>query len=156
MSRKLRRLFWIEGRADRGEFVTVIVPAGGILAVYFWALYTWAPHGQNGLWEGIAFFSIVLLLGGAGLAAVGRRLHDLGRSAGWIFAFTLPAKVLNALPRSHPDIVSPTAAGAAIGTALALCLAWLALAPGMPGDNAYGPDPRSRLAPVDPESAPGD
>lgn len=85
-----------------------------------------ASVDEDGLLAGLAGLALIALFIPC-LSVTARRLHDLGRS-GWY-------QLLGLIPLIGPVIL----------------IIWLAQQ-GKPGDNAYGPDPRS--APAAPASAP--
>lgn len=98
------------GRLSRGAFVGRAVLAAGVFVVLF--VFLEKAFGAAATWL------LYPPLAWIALALSARRMHDRGRSAGWLLAALIP-------------ILGPL-----------WLLVELALRGGTPGDNPYGDDPR--------------
>lgn len=114
------------GRIGRAAF------AAGLLAlVALWSLGRW---GLEPVAPGWAMTVLALCLLYPATCMVNQRLHDLGRSGWWAGLLLLALFVAARLPGT----MASQAALILTGGALFL----LALMPGSPGHNRYGPVPR--------------
>ncbi len=131
-----------KGRAGRREFWVVVTPVLAWNVVLIWGLYRFAPHGIGSIVEALAILVFLMMAPDwLGIAATARRLHDLNRSAFWIFGVGMLARVAQALYRAAPAgpgryavlVVSVLAAAAVIAT--------LGFKKGDAMENRYGPVP---------------
>ncbi len=129
-----------KGRADRREFWVIATPVLTWNVVLIWGLYTFAPHGIGSIVEALAVLVFLMMIPDwLGIAVAARRLHDLNRSAFWIFGVGMLARIAQALYRAAPAgpgryavlVVSVMATGAVI--------AILGFRKGDATENLYGP-----------------
>ncbi len=124
-------LFSFRGRSGRLRFL-----AGGLLCAALYGVLLLGglilAHGQIGLAIGLVLGG-GLLVGWPFLALVVRRLHDLGLPGLCAAALAVPVWLSNGAAAQWP-LLEPLP-----WAVRALILLWLALAPGQPGDNAFGP-----------------
>lgn len=130
------------GRSTRLEFASWLGLApllcGAVAGLYFIR----DPDSGNGALIALAITGCALLIGVAGLPLAVRRLHDLGRNAGWLL---VPAgcTALGLLALASGLFGG---AGALLATvAPLLCLAAGCLLPSQPGPNRYGPQPGNEV-----------
>lgn len=98
------------GRARRSEYWYFF-----LFNVIVSSILSWLAQRIGFFWTIDALYALAVFL--PGLAVTCRRLHDTGKSGGWIFICLVPV----------------------VGTIILL----VNLArPGQPGPNAYGPDPK--------------
>lgn len=139
----LRRVWnWLslEGRAGRREYNLVLWPmAAGFPALIFRDMRVRNSDGWISLGDGLFMVGGFMLLAFFGMVVTARRLHDIGRSAAWIFIFMFVLKLVYALHERMPlgllrDVVLgvPLACGAAV-------LIFLAIKRGEPDTNVFGP-----------------
>lgn len=139
----LRRVWnWLslEGRAGRREYNLVLWPmAAGFPALIFRDMRVRNSDGWISLGDGLFMVGGFMLLAFFGMVVTARRLHDIGRSAAWIFIFMFVLKLVYALYERMPlgllrDVVLgvPLACGAAV-------LIFLAIKRGEPDTNVFGP-----------------
>lgn len=110
------------GRMGRRAFVFGIAP----MVIGWWAFAAFLPDAPG--WIAGAFAAALLYLAAN---VTGQRLHDLGR-AGWWAGLVLIGVLLSWVWRESPF-------GWAMGVLLLAPLAGLALKPGQPIFNRYGP-----------------
>ena len=145
-------LLSLEGRASRREFWLVVGPVLLWNAGLIGALEVLAPDGVKALPAALA----VLIFGMMapdflGIAAIARRLHDLGQSAMWICGAGLAVRIAQAAYRWIPAGLGRLVIIVAGTLAFGACIAWLGGKTGVPGPNEHGPDPLG--APDPPERA---
>jgi len=139
---RLREWLNLQGRGSRREFNTVFFSVLFWMTGYIWALKTFAPPGRDQpLGWVLAGLSLMLAPSAIGLMAIARRLHDLDRSAGWLFAFSISVKLIKTLyERVVPEWARPVLVVLCFAVA-GLSLVLLATRKGTAGDNQFGPDP---------------
>ena len=130
---------WLDmkGRADRREFVAVVVPSLVLMIVYLYGFSIFAPPPVP-LGPALVEMAGVLLLIGVIFVAATRRLHDLGQSALWLYGLGIAARVVMLIGGWLPLGLSRNALGL---SAFGLGLAALAILKGNSGDNRFGPFP---------------
>ncbi|MEW5686663.1 MAG: DUF805 domain-containing protein [Pseudomonadota bacterium] len=115
----------MRGRASRREYAVWIGVITVWLSVAAWAGNPWTPKVLS-----IALFLQTI-----------RRLHDLGRTGGWLGAFFGGQLALAALPASYPGSTWSHWAEPIFTLAYFMVIAAL---PGSDGENRFGPPPRAR------------
>jgi uncharacterized membrane protein YhaH (DUF805 family) len=132
-----------KGRARRAEYwwwiafsVAVAIVAYMLDAAAFgFNAYTSLPNSQ-------AFYGLTsLVLLAPTIAVTSRRFHDVGLS-GWLVAAAFGAYFVGAMM-----MASYIEAGAVLVGAVALTLLVIAIIPSRPGENAYGPNPKTQQTP---------
>ena len=130
------------GRAQRSEF-------------WWWVLFSTVSHIILGL---IPFIGLIVILGllVPNLAVTTRRLHDTGRSAGWLLLFpisilglviSMVVLLIGVLLYFNQDtskdlyLFLVMIVSFAIGIGCSILLLVLCVLPGTVGPNRYGPDP---------------
>lgn len=153
MSRVRRFWSWLslEGRAGRREYNLLIWPMVAGFAVILTGGIGDQRAGREPTIESVlGLVGAVMLLSTIGIVAVGRRLHDIGRSVVWIFAVATVLKLAHALQeRMPPGGLRDVVFGAPlVGVGVALVV--LAVKRGEPDTNIFGPPPRlGRSPPAD-------
>lgn len=141
----LRRIWnWLslEGRAGRLEYNLVLWPmAAGFPVLILRDMSVRNSDGWISLGDGLFMVGGFMLLAFFGMVVTARRLHDIGRSAAWIFIFMFVLKLVYALHERTPSgllrevmLGVPLACGAAV-------LIFLAIKRGEPEANMFGPPP---------------
>ena len=105
------------------------------------------PTSAGGKAAVLSWFLLQVLLQFASITVCLRRLHDRGRSAGWLIPYVALPYALFVLSQywsqtRHGDPLGPAAGVAALAIA-ALAFLDLACLKGMTGTNRFGPDPRA-------------
>jgi uncharacterized membrane protein YhaH (DUF805 family) len=136
-----RRFGDVSGRSRRMEFWLFWLTA---LIVQMVASYIDAVSVQVAVAGGMGPFTLVTtLIFLVPAATVGiRRLHDIGRSGWWMMLFGLPYLAwLFSVQSGSQSII------AAITLLLgSVTLLVLLVQPGIPGENSFGPDPKTGIA----------
>jgi len=140
-------LLSFKGRAGRREFWVIVGPILVWNVALISALEAVAPHGIKNILAAL----LVLIFGMMapdflGVTAISRRLHDLNRSAWWIYGLGIVARLAQSTYKGSSDVVARTGvlilavllAGAAIG--------YLGLRKGDPGKNQFGPAPSAKAS----------
>ena len=136
-------LFSLGGRLPRLPFWYAVIAIAALLPVAVFVLM---------MLLGPAPFLVMILMPVLYLAAIwigfalsAKRLHDRDKSAGWLLLFALLPSLLAQV--AHRMVNEPSASlVAAVPAALAAALAFwgfveVAVLPGTPGPNRFGPDP---------------
>lgn len=135
------RWFTLEGRAGRREFNLVCLPLLLWEVAYIAMLEAFAPDGIRGLGWLLAGFVLLIAPYALIIPAIARRLHDLGFSAGWLFALAVAGKLVSVgLSHVQTEVVRSGLEICGIGVLLAL-LVMLVVRPGQVGENQFGPQP---------------
>lgn len=132
--------FSLEGRSGRREFNLVCLPLLAWVLVLGVTLETFAPNGIKNLGLMLATFVLFVAPFGLIIPALARRLHDLGFSAGWLFALAFGVKLFRiAMSHIPDDRVRLGLEVLAVGVVLGLFLT-LIVRRGQAGENQFGPD----------------
>jgi uncharacterized membrane protein YhaH (DUF805 family) len=130
-----RRRGFLDRRGGRREFALIAAPTLALEAGYIWFLETAWPQGPgDSAWAVPAFLALFLPIVVI-MPLIVRRLHDVGRSAIWIFVVGLGVRIM-----------MTTVKGTGLGrfenevglSLLGAALFYLALLPGDKHENAYG------------------
>lgn len=138
------RRFWswlsLEGRARRLEYNLVLWPAAaGFPALIMRDMSVRRPDGWISLGDGLFLVGGFMLLTALGVIVTARRLHDVGRSAAWIFVFMFVLKAAHAIYERMPlGLLREVALGVPLTCGVAV-LIFLAIRPGEPIANMFGP-----------------
>jgi uncharacterized membrane protein YhaH (DUF805 family) len=141
----LRLLFDPRGRIGRGWYWlgTFAVLAFCVLVMVF--VGSVAPDGAESTYRFVMMtMTFLMILVIATFGAIGaKRLHDRGRNALWLVLFyPAPAALFwFGTARQEPSLGMAAASGALFLWGLIE----LGFLPGMPGENAYGPNPTTGL-----------
>ncbi len=131
-----------KGRAGRKEFWVILTPVLTWNFLLVWGLYTLAPHGIGSILEALAVLVFLMMAPDwLGIAVTARRLHDLGRSAFWIFGVGMLARGAQALYRVSPAGPGRYAVLVVSVLAAAVVIATLGFRKGDAMENQYGPVP---------------
>ncbi|WP_421930777.1 DUF805 domain-containing protein [Phenylobacterium sp.] len=136
----LMRWFSLEGRSGRREFNLVCLPLLAWVLLLGFTLETFAPNGIKNLGWMLATFFLFVAPFGLIIPAIARRLHDLGFSAGWLFALGFAVKLFRiAMGHIPDDRVRLGLEILAVGAVLGLFLMLIARR-GQAGENQFGPE----------------
>lgn len=137
----LSKWFSLEGRANRREFNLVGLPLLAWIAVEIVTLEILAPHGIRNLPLMLTGFFLLVSPFALIIPAIARRLHDLGLSAGWLFALTFAVKLFRVGVSHIPDGLARSGAEAVgVGIVFGLLL-MLIFRKGQAGENQFGSEP---------------
>lgn len=132
--------FWdFEGRAGRREFILRGLPCVVFEVGYIAFLEAVAPDGLDSPFLLVPGFILLMAPMILAISPIIRRLHDLGRSALWAFAFAVVLRLLVAAAKwaGFPEAENPIFL---IGIGGGLM--YLALARGEDRENDFGPAPK--------------
>jgi len=156
----LKKYAVFSGRAGRREYWMFILFNTVIhlvlhLSRYLPSMIAWRSYARTGFVHGalpgielfliVLFFVYLLAVLVPGLAVVVRRLHDTGRSGFWLL-WGLPALGIAMIIRWFYDIGHRTVSpewGLAPIAAVVVVIVVFTIGKGMPGDNKYGPNPKT-------------
>ncbi len=134
------KLLTTKGRADRREFWIIASPVLAWNVILIWGLYTFAPHGIGSIVEALVVLVLLMMVPDwLGIAVAARRLHDINRSAFWIFGIAMLARVAQALYRAAPVGPGRSAVLVVSVLATAAAIATLGFRKGDALENQYGP-----------------
>ncbi|GLH80373.1 DUF805 domain-containing protein [Bradyrhizobium sp. SSBR45G] len=131
-------LFGFDGRIARTQYWLSfpIIGVMNLLALMLFGLLGWLLSGYIAI--GVTIIAWILIFN-AGLAVAVKRLHDRGKSGGWLLLYYV-APILLHLAAGWLE-----AGAIAFEFASAALIVWaiveLGFLPGKVGENAYGPDP---------------
>jgi uncharacterized membrane protein YhaH (DUF805 family) len=125
------------GRSNRAEYVSVVVPVIAIMGSV-WHFKFGAGNAVAG-WVSLTIG--FLLPGLLGVAAVLRRLHDFG--IGFVLSsFPLTVALIWVIREARVGHLQVgERPGWAMIAVFGICLSALAVLPGIPGENQFGPEP---------------
>lgn len=136
----LTRWFSLEGRGGRREFNLVCLPLLAWVVLLGVTLETVAPNGIKDLSGLIAAFVLLVAPFLVIIPAIARRLHDLGFSAGWLFALAFAVKLFRIAMGHIPDAGVRLGLETLGGGVILGLLLMLIVRRGQAGENQFGPE----------------
>ena len=148
------RYLTFEGRLTRREviyrylqIILMLIPIGFIAFFMVMALKNYAMILLVPI-----YLAVLVILFISTISFAIRRLHDMGKTGGWIWVYIAYNFIILAASCARigePKIGNPLALLGPIQLMMIPCQffhLWVLFSPGTRGENSYGPDPRGRLA----------
>ena len=134
-------LFSFSGRVNRARFWigTILLVIAWIAA---WTLFSWMFMRAGSLIPVYGFgiaAGVMILWGQLGICI--KRLHDRGKSGGWLLIFWALPMAVNYVGQGFTQYSLRMAAAAVIGAIGVWSLVEFGILRGVKGPNHYGPDP---------------